>query len=116
MMSRLLSHPVVSTVLTMALSVWPMCRAAADQAAGANPQGDLTASEAVPANAIAPEAVVASGVAAPQEALAAVEGAPAKLRSGWVARLFWSPEYCNKHRGSREGQCGLPLQGFVCGI
>jgi len=38
---------------------------------------------------------------------------PPKPRSGWVARFFWSPEYCNRNRGSREPQCGSPLQGFV---
>ena len=32
--------------------------------------------------------------------------------SGWLARFFWSPQYCNRQRGSREPQC-QPLQGFV---
>ena len=37
---------------------------------------------------------------------------PAASDSGWVARFFWSPQYCDRNRGSREPQC-VPVQGFV---
>lgn len=37
---------------------------------------------------------------------------PTSSDSGWVARFSWSPQYCNRNRGSREPQC-VPVQGFV---
>lgn len=30
-----------------------------------------------------------------------------------MARFFWSPEYCDKNRGSKEPQCTPLVQGFV---
>ena len=50
----------------------------------------------------APEAVAAEPAAAPETSSS----------SGWVARFFWSPQYCDRNRGSREPQC-VPVQGFV---
>jgi len=60
------------------------------------------ADAALPAAAEAPAAVIP---AAPAEV-------PAASDSGWVARFFWSPQYCDRNRGSREPQC-VPVQGFV---
>ncbi len=42
----------------------------------------------------------------------AAERGFAANESGWVARFFWSPQYCDRNRGSREPQC-VPVQGFV---
>lgn len=110
-----------------------LARVDADEAAATT---DGVPTVAIPAGAVPPAAVGGSAavadvpviaVPAPSAAEAGIRidaGAasadsddsgplPPKPRSGWVARFFWSPEYCNRNRGSREPQCGSPLQGFV---
>lgn len=134
MMSRLLLRPLAVTVLTLALAACGFIRPVADPAAeqtaapvvdpAVNPviEGESPAPEAVPVESTtAAEAVPAPEAAVMPEAPAkppagvpetvVVEKAPP--RAGWLARFFWSPEYCDKNRGSKEVQCGVPRQGFV---
>ncbi len=140
MMSRLLLRPLAATVLTLALSACGFIRPVADPVTeqAAEPVADPAANPAIDGQAAAPEVAPAEptpgaeAVAAPEvvpapeaamtpEAPAAppagvpetvvVEKAPP--RAGWLARFFWSPEYCDKNRGSKEEQCGVPRQGFV---
>lgn len=47
-----------------------------------------------------------------EAATASAPAWPAAASSGWLARFFWSPQYCDRNRGSREPQC-VPVQGFV---
>lgn len=66
--------------------------------------------EAAPVSA---EAVVPAESEAPAVAIpSASADVPPASDSGWVARFFWSPQYCDSNRGSREPQC-VPVQGFV---
>ena len=134
MMSRLLLRPVAATVLMLALSACGFIRPVADpvteQAAApvvdpaVNPviEGEGATSEAAPVEsipgaeavpppeaAVTPEAPATPPAGVPETVV--VEKAPP--RAGWLARFFWSPEYCDKNRGSKEVQCGVPRQGFV---
>lgn len=135
MMSRLLLRPLAATVLMLALSACGFIRPVGDpasdqavepaaQAASPTADGPVSAPEAAaPAlNAdgteavAAPEAVTPETPATPPAAIPKVavdDRLPVKPRAGWVARFFWSPEYCDKNRGSKEKQCDAPLPGFV---
>lgn len=131
-MSRLLLRPVVSMLL-LTLSACGLVRPVAEPATNpaANPVVDQIASQPVDGQAAASEVPAAEAVAAPEgvepaltpEAAVtppagvpqtvAVDSVPLKPRNGWVARFFWSPEYCDKNRGSKEPQCTPLVQGFV---
>lgn len=140
MKSRLLLRPIAATVLTLALSACGFIRPVADPATeqAAEPVADPAANPAIDGQAAAPEAAavepipgadaVATPDAVPAPETAVTPEAPATPpagvpetvviekpppRTGWLARFFWSPEYCDKNRGSKEVQCGVPRQGFV---
>lgn len=73
------------------------------------------ASAATPV-AESPSPVAEAPAADPVEATVAVEEdepLPPPSRDGWVARFFWSPDFCSRRKGSTEPQCQPPAQGFV---
>lgn len=124
MMSRLLLRPVPWAVLMLAVSACGLVRPVADPALeqavapAASPDVPAPASEAAasevsaaPESVAAPEAVATPPAGVPQTVV--IDAVPLKPRAGWIASFFWSPEYCDKNRGSKEEQCGVPLQGFV---
>lgn len=117
-MSRFLLRSVVATVLTFVLAacgfIRPVSDPAIEQAAEPAAVESAPGAEAAPEVAPAPEAVAAP--VAPPAGIAetvVVDRLPLQPRAGWIARFFWSPEYCDKNRGSKEVQCGVPRQGFV---
>lgn len=105
-MSRL---SAAAAALICVFSLVSSMTATADDDAGANiPAIELPSPAASDATA-APEqpppeaAPAASSVSVP---------ASGSSGNGWIARFFWSPQYCDRNRGSREPQCA-PVQGFV---
>lgn len=126
MMSRLLLRPVFPTVLMLALSACGLVHPVADPAMEQASEQAVVPAASPDVQALAPEAAAPESVAAPEVAPEAaatppagvpqtvvIDSVPLQPRAGWVASFFWSPEYCDKNRGSKEEQCGVPLQGFV---
>lgn len=110
---RLLLRPVLSIVLIASLLACSAPSSVPEVAAAAAAPVDAQATEipaadAAPAVEAAP--VAPAAVAEPTPPAAVV---PARPRNGWVARFFWSPEYCDKNAGNKELQCNPQLQGFV---
>lgn len=103
-MSRL---PVAAAALSCVFSLVSSMTATADD--------DPGASGAVIEQ---PASAEATGTPAPDDAAPTAASAPVPAPptgsgdSGWIARFFWSPQYCDRNRGSREPQC-VPVQGFV---
>ena len=94
--------------------------AAESQAAGEQERAAPVIVIAPPSNAPPSNAEVpGEAAAAPSEAAVVEPGSedsealPPMPRNGWVARFFWSPEYCDKNAGNKELQCNPQLQGFV---